>query len=138
MTPVPALARDWDLIREILIWAESGGAKEKRPTADELALCYNVSIMVEAGLIDGQGDIHRDLRTGQWEPMMAWVRKLTWKGQDFLEAVRKDTFWNHAKDQVKQHALPAVLDVLKAFAVAKVHQLTNGAGAGGSGRSTEV
>jgi hypothetical protein len=113
----PLFERNMDLVREILIWAEHGGAPGKRPRADEIALGYHIEIMVQADLIDGIGKIHRVPSTGEWEPMLAVVKKPTWRGQEFLEAVRNETVWNQAKAKAKEHGIPALFDVLKAIAL---------------------
>lgn len=119
----PALARDWDLVRDILIWGEHGGARDKRPAAGEVALDYHVEILVQAGLVDGQGSIHRNPQTGQWEPGIGHVRKLTWAGQEFLAAVRSDTIWNKIKTKLVDHGLPIVFEMVKAAALGEAAKL---------------
>jgi hypothetical protein len=116
----PVFERDMDLVRAILVWAENGGAKEMRPNSDGVALCYHVKIAKEADLIDGAGDLFHNPRTGGWEPGLLHVKMLTWKGQDFLAAVRSDTVWNHIKAKAKEYALPALLEVMRAYAVSCV------------------
>jgi hypothetical protein len=110
-----------DLVRSILFWAEDGGRPAKRPTADKLALCYHVKIMVEAELIDGQGSYHRVPGTNNIEPDLALVRSITWKGQDFLDAMKKDSTWNAVKAAFAKHGVPLVTPVLVAALKAHCH-----------------
>ena len=123
----PIFARDMDLLREVLIWAEHGGAKDMRPKADDVPLCYHVKLAKEAGLIDGAGSLNRNPRTGEWEPGLKHVKMLTPSGQDFLAAVRNDTIWNQTKTLAKTHGIPAIFEAMKALATGLVTRaLTQG------------
>lgn len=101
-----------DLVREILLWAEKGGWLKDAPAADELALCYHVHIMVEGGLICGGGEPMRDFRNQAWKAGPVVVKGLTWKGHEFLEAMRSETTWRKVKDVFAQHGVPFVTEIL--------------------------
>jgi len=108
----PLFERDMDLVRAILFWAEDAGRPAKRPDADKLALCYHVKIMVEAELIDGLGDYHRVPGEDRFEPGLAVVKGITWKGQDFLAAMRSETAWKAVKNAFAKHGVPFVTSLL--------------------------
>ncbi len=110
-------ARDMDLVRQILFWAEHGGAPNRRPDVDEVALCYHVKLVVEAGLVEGIGMVDRVPGTDKWEPGIAHVTLLTWAGQEFLDAVRRDTIWNKVKVEAAKHGLPLVFELAKSLAL---------------------
>ena len=118
MASVPQpFERDMDLVRQILFWAEKGGVPSQRPGDVTVSLCYHVKILVEAGLIDGAGVYDKVPGTESFKPGLAHVKQLTWKGQEFLEAIRKDTIWEEVKAKVKEHGLPLVADLAKALAL---------------------
>jgi len=112
------MKRDMDLIREILISIEDNpqmdGTREfyfstpeemgfPNQSADELA--YNYSLLVEAGFVDGGN-------TAFW-PLV--VRRLTWKGHEFLASIKDKGIWEKTKARIKD--LPGVtLAVVAAIA----------------------
>jgi hypothetical protein len=118
---IPLFARDMDLVRAILFWAEDAGRPAKRPDVDRLKLCYHIKIMAEAGLIDGQGDYHRMPGTGQIDPGLAVVRGITWDGHDFLEAMRSETAWKAVKEAFSKHGVPLVTQLLVGVLKGRFH-----------------
>jgi hypothetical protein len=125
MDSPPPLALDMDLLRQILIWAEYGGGRDRRPQADDVALCYHIKIMREAGLIEGTGEVYPEPGTGRLKAGVAIVRMMTLKGQEFLKSIREDTIWNKVKEEAKQHGIPLLVDTAKAMAMALVAKLTH-------------
>ena len=80
----PIFARDMDLVRAVLGWAEHGGVQGARPQADPVRLCHHVKIMNQAGLIEGVGECHKVPGTGRWDAGIAHVTDITWQGSEFL------------------------------------------------------
>lgn len=65
MSDAHQFARDMDLVREILLWAEKGGIPSARPDVDPVKLAYHCVIMQEAELIVGSSSLTpRPSRTG--------------------------------------------------------------------------
>ena len=84
-----------DLVRRILQEMETApfdgeGFQFEVPDTPEDVLQYHLTLMSEAGLIDG---IDTPTHDG---PGFLPVR-LTWLGHEFLEASRSDTLWEKAK-----------------------------------------
>lgn len=88
--------RDMDLVRTILLVVaqEDGGGTEwvNLGIADieNNTLVEHLFLMEEAGLIEGE-----DVTTQQGRGFK--VRRLTWRGHDFLDAVRDDSIWEKTK-----------------------------------------
>ena len=109
------MKRDWDIIREILLYAE--GADERLsevhaielPGRDAYEVYYNCKLLIDAGLISGthvMGD-----------PPPTYVSGLTWHGHDFLDAIRDDNVWSKTKSAIAKQASSAPLEVVKAVAI---------------------
>ncbi len=109
----PLFARDMDLVREILFWAEKGGWQADAPKADDVQLAHHVRIMVDGGLIIGSAELRRIYgpRAG-WSAGISDVKGLTWKGHEFLEAMRSDTAWKKIKETFAKHGVPFVTEIL--------------------------
>jgi len=85
------MKRDLDLIRTLLIRAESGDT-ELPCTKEEFA--YHVALLKDAGLVEG------DVLIGSsGQPAEAHITRLTWTGHEFLDAARNNTVWNAAKEK---------------------------------------
>ena len=93
------MKRDMDFVRELMIAIErdpdySGqgiylpdGPEElglSGRTYDELS--YHLMLLIEAGFLDGG-----------LGGRMPTIRRLTWNGHEFLEAVRDPSIWNRTK-----------------------------------------
>lgn len=112
----PPFARDLELIREILIWMESGAPDNSQPSADdEKRFAYHCQLMDEIQLIKA-AIMTRPGNNGMMEAQRAVVQKLLWKGQETLEAMRNDTVWNKTKAVMTDKGIPALFDVIVAAA----------------------
>lgn len=91
------MKRDMDLVRAILLAVE---AHERGFAPSDLRIegytheqiAYHAFIMDEAGLVAASDDINRGSRSPE-----ATVRRLTWKGHEFLDAARPPDRWEKAK-----------------------------------------
>src|SRR5438105_3635600 len=104
------MKRDMNLIREILLKTEDlpfGGfhdiAVDGR-SADEIS--YHVMLLNEVGLIEAE-----DLTTHDgvcWKP-----KRLTYSGNEFLDAARSNTVWIKARTAIMQATGTLTLEALK-------------------------
>lgn len=120
----PALERDLDLVRDILIWAENGMDRNAKPENGDERFRYHCKLMKEAGLIEAvmtSGTMH-----GGPAPSRVEVTDITWKGHDFLKAVRNDTIWNSTKARMREHGIPMMFELVlgAAKALAAQHGLS--------------
>lgn len=107
---------DWDLIRTILLKAEAAPANRMVGTIevegyDEDVVLEHLELLVEKGLLDGEV---KRTSTGGGRIMIAFVRKVTWEGHQFLEKARNEQVWNQTKEIVKEKGGSASFEVIKA------------------------
>lgn len=113
----PLFARDMDLVREILLWAEKGGSATDAPKVDQVKLAYHCHIMSDGQLIDGTGELYRRYGpTAGWNAGIIQVKGLTWKGHEFLEAMRNETTWTKVKEIFGKHGAPFLTELLMSAA----------------------
>ena len=100
------MKRDMDLIRELMIKLESlplrqGGIAHILPDSEEMAVAgktpheieFHLGLLTDAGFID----------EGGVRPMEGiGFRKLTWRGNDFLDSVRDPVIWHETKEGLKK------------------------------------
>jgi predicted transcriptional regulator len=110
------MKRDWEVIREILLQLEKKPAdKDSLEVADfpedkRDAVTYHVELLKEAGLIHAE--------VGQTaESTYFFANRLTWKGHEFLDAIRNDTIWNRTKQSFLLKGLSMTFDLVKTVAM---------------------
>ncbi|MBL8800175.1 MAG: DUF2513 domain-containing protein [Planctomycetia bacterium] len=91
-----------DLVRKLVFAIEeypNGFAPDKLEVEGytEEQIGYHLSLMLEAGLINGSDITHMGCTSPQ-----AMASSLTWAGHEFADAARSDTLWNQAKKTVKE------------------------------------
>lgn len=111
------MKRDWDVIRELLTKLEERDRADSFLTLAELpaegaaAYSYNMELLLEAELVEGS--TQQSLSPG---PIPFLARRLTWKGHEFLDAVRSDTVWNRTKTSIAEQGLSMTFDLVKTVA----------------------
>jgi hypothetical protein len=118
------MKRDMDLVRRVLkatadadsyfdavkeLADEVGATHDEAPDA---LIHYHVSIMAEAGLLDGE--VSPNPHGSKW----AIVHGLTWAGQDMLAAIESDTVWRKTKAALSKTVGDTTLAVIKVAAEA--------------------
>src|ERR1051325_6057677 len=89
------MKRDMELVRLLLLRTESGGQYvTEAEQYDVPTRAYHVLIMREAGLIDA---IVQNDSNGL--PASAVIKRLTWRGHEFLDAARSDAVWQKAREK---------------------------------------
>lgn len=121
------MTRDMDLVRAILLKVEATPANQHiddvEPEGyDENAIAEHVEMLIDGGLLDG-----KVLISGMGGDRIAsyHVKKLTWKGREFLDATRNDTVWAKTKKLIadKGGGVPFEITVALAIEAAKKHFL---------------
>jgi hypothetical protein len=87
------MKRDMDLIRQLLLRAEA--ASDGQLTIDDPLETYQIRLMIDAGLIDGQ--ISEELTTSA--PRHSFIHGLTCLDTTFW-MLPDDTLWKKAKEHV--------------------------------------
>ena len=116
------MQRDMDLIRRILLAIESSAANEYEfdiEGADEQIKWHNVNLLVQERLIEGVNIRWGADGTGPLVHLGGRVA-LTWKGHDFLDAVRDDSIWIKTKEKARARGLylqSLTFDIVKSLSV---------------------
>jgi hypothetical protein len=109
-----------DLIRLLLLHSEGDPAATSQCEgfrAEERL--YHLELLRDAGLIEAH--ITYD---GRDNPISAHVKRLTWAGHDFLDAMRDDTLWKQTKENVIKPGASWTFEVLKDYLKAEAkHRL---------------
>jgi len=79
------------------------------PDRPDNEISYHVRLLQEAGLIEA--GIPCEIG-GRWE-----VRRLTWAGHEFMDAIRNDTVWKTVNDEVKKQGVSIPFEILKNLAL---------------------
>ena len=111
---MPGMTRDMDLIRQILIEVDAH-QDPMRPFHVQAAgyspdqIAYHVKLLAEAGYVDAMNfTTHASF---DWRP-----QSLTWRGHEFLGAIRNDTVWQKLKAELKDRRLDAPLELVQQLA----------------------
>ncbi len=94
------MERNWDKIREILIATESLEPEKYLTVSDfdkeqPYEYSYHVELMEEAGLLNAS--ISKALGPGATD---FHIRRLTWSGHEFLDAIRSESIWSKTKEYI--------------------------------------
>jgi hypothetical protein len=113
------MKRDMDLIRQILIDAETRDFEDGEPpelyqalTTDE---AYQIALMIDAGLVQA------DYVSSAGTPQSATIYRLTWAGHDFLDAARDNTIWKKAKDSILKPGISWTFSILTEWLKQEAH-----------------
>ena len=108
------MKRDMDLVRTILLTAESAARPDDIEVEgqDVRAIAHHIEILDDAGFVEP------DILYSEEGPIRAGVRRLTWEGHEFLDAVRDDTVWQRTQDRIRSTVGTAAIEAWKATAEA--------------------
>jgi hypothetical protein len=109
------MKRDWDLIKMILLIAEDRGHSEcnnqffratlKKDGYEESKVDGHLRIMLSAGFFES-------MNPNPEYDLLKWSFCLSWKGHDFLDAIRNESIWSKVKKNLKDKALTVPFDIL--------------------------
>lgn len=118
------MKRNLDLIRQLLITIECQNMQFKRDCTKVIVegfsneeVNYHLLLLIDVGYVDG------DIQPRQRHVDIAYIKRLTMQGHDYLDAVRNDTIWATTKDKVSKLGESATLDIIKEVAVASLRAL---------------
>jgi hypothetical protein len=121
------MQRDMDLIRAILLKAEATPANQQiddvEPegwTEDEIA--EHVEMLIDGDLLDGKVVLSG---MGDSRIHTYFVKKITWKGREFIDATRNETVWAKTKKLIAEKGGGVPFEITAALAIeaAKRHFL---------------
>jgi hypothetical protein len=107
------MKRDMELIRKILLAVQDGKPYAHVEDFSDSELKYHQALAIEAGLVEGS--ILKDDTTTD-VPVAVMIKKLTWSGHDFIDAITSELNWQKVKDFLKEAGKQITLETVK-FAV---------------------
>jgi len=117
------MKRDFELIRKLLFYFEEKSNPEavECPPIEgyaELNIKYHVLLLAQAGLIDYEPELTKTGRIIRVIPF-----NLTWKGHEFLDAIRQENTWSKIKEIIKDKGGSLSFEVIKVVALHGIKNL---------------
>ena len=109
--------RNWDTIRDVLIATESLEQDETLSLRDfdsgrASEISYHVELLAESGLLN----VTLKKRIGKG-PKDFFIRRLTWAGHEFLDAIRDESVWSKTKSKIMSKGGSMTFDLVKDVAI---------------------
>lgn len=109
------LKRDMELVRQIMIDISKGKVKQELnfDSEEDIKYHYHLEIMQQAGLVIYKESAYMGGTFFVDEP------KLTWAGNDYLDAISNESVWSRTKEAIKNKGMEVSnipFDVLIDFA----------------------
>lgn len=99
------MKRNMNKVRELLIKIEETGVDDTYYTDDQEE-CYHLRIMKDGGLVEGW------VADDGVDGMTAEITRMTWKGHEFLDAIRDDGVWEKVKTHFKEKGVGMTIDAI--------------------------
>lgn len=114
------MKRDMDLVRRIaleIVDMPDGHSLTDVDGVDKATFAMHIIWMKEAGLVTANVT---EFQSG--EPPKVFVRRLTWEGCEFADAVRSDTLWSKAKTNVLKPTSSFTFGLLKDWLATEIRE----------------
>lgn len=109
------MKRDMDIVRKVLLTVEDGNGGASFDGYADDSIKYHKALVIEAGLAEGsilKGD------TGNHEiPVEVVLRKLTWAGHDFVDAIASESNWTKVKTFLLEGGKQITIETVKAAVI---------------------
>ena len=99
------MKRNMNKVRELLIKIEETGVDDTYYTDDQEE-CYHLRIMKDGGLVEGW------VVDNGIDGYSSEISGLTWKGHEFLDAIRDDGVWEKVKTHFKEKGVGMTIDTI--------------------------
>lgn len=119
------MIRDMDLIRKILIKLKESPKFPiyqipKIDNYNENDIHFHLLLLADAGLI-----IIDSLTTAGGKTQVTEIKRITWEGYDFIEAIVNIDIWEKAKRIIKDKGLGIIFPILKSILISLVKEKLN-------------
>ena len=114
------MKRDMNLIRAMLLQIESSSDGIRNLVVEveghsSMEVNYHLRLLIDYGLIEG-------IVTETQGPPIIWIRRMTWDGHDFLEAIRPRDVWQRVQQRLDALG-GAAFDIVKGVALDEAKKL---------------
>lgn len=100
-----------ELVRKVLLGIQDGNPNGPVDGYSEEAIKYHRALVIEASL--AQGQVLNDNTINSEIPAVVFLKKLTWEGHDFIDAIESDANWAKVKDYLKETGKQLTLETIK-------------------------
>ncbi len=107
------MKRDLDLVRKLLIELEAGNLKPQIEKVEKETINYHLGLMNERGLIEAVVHYSKSGNHPMDIPDLVIVKKMTWEGHDFIEAIANDTKWAKVKAFLASNGKDLTIETIK-------------------------
>jgi hypothetical protein len=109
------MQRDMELIRKIMLSVEGGDLQGNVNGYDNNALNYHKALLIEAKLVEGKAAYSLSLLPNDI-PQGVIIKRITWEGHDFIDAIRSDTKWTKIKGFLASAGKDLTIETIKVAA----------------------
>ena len=92
------MIRDMELVRKILLNIERGDLRGGVEGHDIDAVNYHKALLIQANLVEGTPRYSSSGQKPSDIPIGVMIKRMTWQGHDFIDAIANDTKWEAGKD----------------------------------------
>jgi hypothetical protein len=107
------MVRDMDLVRKIMLNIQAGDFYGGVEGYDDDAVNYHKALLAEKGLIEATPHYPSTGRTPPDIPDLVMIKRMTWEGHDFIEAIATDTKWNKVKVFLLEAGKDVTIETIK-------------------------
>jgi hypothetical protein len=104
------MRRDFELIRKLLLEIE--GEKPDLSSFNEDQILYHKALLIEAGLAEGPKPHYPSAKYTEI-PDKVIIKKLTWEGHNFIDAIRDQGRWQKVKEWIEEAGKILTLETIK-------------------------
>lgn len=106
------MRRDMELIRKVLLAVEAGNARHPIDGYTQDEVRYHQMLVIEKGLVEGQ--FRKDMTQATEVPAAVMLRRLTWEGHDFIDAIADESRWSKVKGFLADSGKQVTIETVKA------------------------
>lgn len=110
------MKRNMDLVRKVLLSVQDN-SDEHLTGFSEDEIKYHQRLVIEVDLAEGK--IHESISSKGEVPSAVFIKKLTWSGHDFIDAIESESNWNKVKEFLAEAGKQLTIDTVK-FAVGQL------------------
>ena len=105
------MKRDMELVRKVLLAVQNEDQNQPIDGYTEDQILYHKELVIRSGFAEGA--ILPDLSRATEVPAEVYIRKLTWEGHDFIDAIADESNWNKVKEFLSDAGKQVTIETVK-------------------------
>lgn len=107
------MVRDMELVRKIMLNIQAGDFRGGVEGYDDDTVNCHKALLAEKGLIEAKPHYPSSGRTPPDIPDLVMIKRMTWEGHDFIDAIASDTKWEKVKAFLLQAGKDVTIETIK-------------------------